>query len=159
MTARTILSFRRDGARLLQEITQERALRGILRTSHFCMSAEGSDSQFARQSSAGASTMRYALRDSSLIRNWHPHVYFDAESRQEALQLRQAIEMQLAGKLEMGRFHEVLVGPGRSGATQLGIATGDFARVRNAGRLRPPQHGRSVAGPPTQTCGLARPTS
>jgi aromatic ring-cleaving dioxygenase len=74
-------------------------------------------------------TMPSELRDSSLIRSWHAHVYFDAGSRQEALELRQAIETQLAGKLEMGRFHEKPVGPHPMWSYQLGITTVELARV------------------------------
>jgi aromatic ring-cleaving dioxygenase len=73
--------------------------------------------------------MPTALRDASLIRNWHAHVYFDAQSRQEAQQLRQAIETQLADQVEVGRFHEKAVGPHPKWSYQLGIGTADFARV------------------------------
>lgn len=73
--------------------------------------------------------MPLASRDSSLIRNWHAHVYFDVGSRQEALQLRQATETQLAGKLEMGRFHEKPVGPHPMWSYQMAIGTAEFARV------------------------------
>ena len=73
--------------------------------------------------------MPLVSRDSSLIRNWHAHVYFDVASRQEALQLRQAAEAQLAGKLEMGRFHEKPVGPHPMWSYQMAIGTAEFARV------------------------------
>lgn len=73
--------------------------------------------------------MPTALRDASVIRDWHAHVYFDAPSRQEALQLRQAIETQLADKVEVGRFHEKTVGPHPKWSYQLGIGAANFARV------------------------------
>ena len=45
----------------------------------------------------------------STIKDWHAHVYFNANSRDAALALRQRIE---AGfEMTMGRFHERPVGP------------------------------------------------
>ncbi len=46
------------------------------------------------------------LRPPSLIASWHAHVYFDAGSRDAAWALREAINIALAGRMEMGRFHE-----------------------------------------------------
>ena len=42
----------------------------------------------------------------STIQSWHAHVYFDADSRDAAWSLREVIEAELAGRIEMGRFHE-----------------------------------------------------
>lgn len=85
-------------------------------------------------------SMSSALRDSSLIRNWHAHVYFDAGTREQAWQLRVAAEAQLAGKVAVGRFHERPVGPHPMWSYQLEIGTADFAQVMgwlalNHGRL------------------------
>ena len=47
----------------------------------------------------------------SLIGSWHAHVYFDGASRDRAWALREVIQRELAGLIEMGRFHEKPVGP------------------------------------------------
>jgi aromatic ring-cleaving dioxygenase len=69
------------------------------------------------------------LRNPSIIRNWHAHVYFDAASRQDAWALRETIEAQLADRVEIGRFHEKPVGPHPLWSYQLGISTLEFPRV------------------------------
>lgn len=69
------------------------------------------------------------LRDASLIRDWHAHVYFDAATRADAWALRTRIEAELAGRMQMGRFHERPVGPHPMWSYQLGIAAADFAHV------------------------------
>ena len=48
-------------------------------------------------------------QDIAVIEDWHAHVYFDADTAEAARALRQAIESRFA--VEMGRFHERLVGP------------------------------------------------
>lgn len=73
--------------------------------------------------------MTAALRDVSLIQSWHAHVYFDASSTLPALQLRQAIGAALAGRVELGRFHEKPVGPHPMWSYQLAFATAQFAYV------------------------------
>lgn len=47
----------------------------------------------------------------SLIRDWHAHVYFDAGSRETAWILRETIAGSLAPHVQIGHFHERLVGP------------------------------------------------
>ena len=47
--------------------------------------------------------------DTSAITNYHAHVYFDAESRERAYALRERITERF--DIQMGRFHEKLVGP------------------------------------------------
>ncbi len=47
--------------------------------------------------------------DSTQIKDWHAHVYFDPASRDAAWALRERIEQAFA--IEMGRFHEKPVGP------------------------------------------------
>lgn len=49
--------------------------------------------------------------DPSIIDSWHAHVYFEASTRETAWVLRRTIEIEMAGKMEMGRFHEKPVGP------------------------------------------------
>lgn len=43
------------------------------------------------------------------IRSYHAHVYFDADTRDEARRVREAIEARF--DVEMGRWHEKPVGP------------------------------------------------
>jgi DOPA 4,5-dioxygenase len=65
----------------------------------------------------------------SLIRSWHAHVYFDAASRDAAWALRQAIETELAGVIELGRFHDKPVGPHPMWSYQLAFEPDRFAEV------------------------------
>ena len=65
----------------------------------------------------------------SLIESWHAHVYFDAASRDAAWALREAIQADLAGRFEMGRFHEKPVGPHPMWSYQLAIPAANFAHV------------------------------
>ena len=69
------------------------------------------------------------LLDPSLISHWHAHVYFDASTRDAAWSLREAIEAELAGRVQMGRFHEKTVGPHPMWSYQLGVAAADFSHV------------------------------
>lgn len=65
----------------------------------------------------------------SIIESWHAHVYFDAASRDAAWALREVIQAELAGRFEMGRFHEKPVGPHPMWSYQLAIPAADFAHV------------------------------
>jgi len=65
----------------------------------------------------------------SAITSWHAHVYFDAVSRDAAWALRDTVAAALAGRVEIGRFHEKPVGPHPMWSYQLAFAPGDFARV------------------------------
>jgi len=69
------------------------------------------------------------IRDPSVIGSWHAHVYFDASSRDAALALRTTIETALAGRIELGRFHEKPVGPHPMWSYQLAFPAGSFAHV------------------------------
>lgn len=69
------------------------------------------------------------LLDPALIRDWHAHVYFDAESRDAAWALRETIARELAGRVEIGRFHERPVGPHPVWSYQLAFGTADFSHV------------------------------
>ncbi len=65
----------------------------------------------------------------SLIESWHAHVYFDAERREAARALRTVIETELAGQIELGRFHDRPVGPHPIGSYQLAFPAAGFAAV------------------------------
>jgi len=67
--------------------------------------------------------------DPSVIESWHAHVYFDASSRDAALALRATIEAELAGRIELGRFHEKPVGPHPMWSYQLAFPAAGFAHV------------------------------
>ncbi len=68
------------------------------------------------------------LQPSSIV-SWHAHVYFDAGSRDPAWALREIIQTELAGLMEMGRFHEKPVGPHPMWSYQLAIEPGNFPNV------------------------------
>jgi DOPA 4,5-dioxygenase len=68
-------------------------------------------------------------RDPTAIESWHAHVYFDAERRDAAWALRGLIEQALAGRFEMGRFHERPVGPHPMWSYQLAFAPAEFAFI------------------------------
>ncbi|KQP13310.1 DOPA 4,5-dioxygenase family protein [Pseudorhodoferax sp. Leaf267] len=70
-----------------------------------------------------------SLRAPSLIQDWHAHVYFDAATRDDAWHLRETITAELAGRMQMGRFHEKPVGPHPMWSYQLAIAAADFPFV------------------------------
>ena len=65
----------------------------------------------------------------SLIKSWHAHVYFDAASRDAAWALHEVIIAELAGTIEMGRFHEKPVGPHPMWSYQLAFPAASFAHV------------------------------
>ena len=65
--------------------------------------------------------------DPSIIDSWHAHVYFDASSRDAAWALRETIEAELAGRMEMGRFHERPLGPHPMWSYQLAFPAAGFA--------------------------------
>jgi DOPA 4,5-dioxygenase len=69
------------------------------------------------------------LRDHSIIESWHAHVYFDSASRSKAWALRETIEVELAGQVEIGRFHEKPVGPHPMWSYQLALSPGNFSQV------------------------------
>ena len=65
--------------------------------------------------------------DISSIQDWHAHVYFDAASRDAALALRAAVEARF--EMEMGRFHEKLVGPHPCWSYQVAFQPKVFAEI------------------------------
>ena len=62
------------------------------------------------------------------ITGWHAHVYFDADSRDEAAALYDAVKTELADT-ELGRFHERPVGPHPVWNFQIAFAPEQFATV------------------------------
>ena len=67
--------------------------------------------------------------DLSIIDSWHAHVYFEASSRDAAWALREVIEKELVGRMEMGRFHEKPVGPHPMWSYQLAFPAASFSHV------------------------------
>jgi aromatic ring-cleaving dioxygenase len=67
--------------------------------------------------------------DPSIIASWHAHVYFDASSRDAAQALRETIQTELAGRMDLGRFHERPVGPHPMWSYQLALSPADFPHV------------------------------
>jgi DOPA 4,5-dioxygenase len=65
----------------------------------------------------------------TVIDSWHAHVYFDATRRDAAWALREVITTELAGLIEMGRFHEKPVGPHPMWSYQLAFAAANFSHV------------------------------
>ena len=65
----------------------------------------------------------------SIILSWHAHVYFDAQSRDAAWTLRETIAVELAGQIELGRFHEKPVGPHPMWSYQLAFPAARFSHV------------------------------
>ncbi|MCW5654689.1 DOPA 4,5-dioxygenase family protein [Hydrogenophaga sp.] len=68
-------------------------------------------------------------RNPSHIHSWHAHVYFDAASRDAAWALRELVGLELAARVEMGRFHERPVGPHPAWSYQLAFEPANFSHV------------------------------
>jgi aromatic ring-cleaving dioxygenase len=69
------------------------------------------------------------LLDPSIIASWHAHVYFDAGSREAAWALRETVQAELPGRLQIGRFHEKPVGPHPMWSFQMAFAAAEFSDV------------------------------
>jgi DOPA 4,5-dioxygenase len=69
------------------------------------------------------------LLEPQTIVSWHAHVYFGAASRDAAWTLRHQIATGLAGRIELGRFHERPVGPHPQRSYQLAFEPDQFAFV------------------------------
>jgi len=63
----------------------------------------------------------------SAIRDYHAHVYFDADSRESARALRDEIEANF--NIEMGRWHEKRVGPHPRWSYQVKFRADTFATL------------------------------
>ena len=72
--------------------------------------------------------LRYGeLMSESSIRNFHAHIYYDAEEVELAKQLAAAAHERFG--LAVGRFHLGPVGPHPRGSVQLTVPTDDFGDV------------------------------
>ena len=67
--------------------------------------------------------------DTSVIQDWHAHVYFDAESRDAAKALRDVVAAEFGDRVTLGRFHERPVGPHPRWSYQIAFAPSEFAKV------------------------------
>ena len=65
----------------------------------------------------------------SIIASWHAHVYFDAPTRDAAWATRELVAAELAGRTQIGRFHEKPVGPHPMWSFQVAFAAAEFAHV------------------------------
>lgn len=62
-----------------------------------------------------------------VVLDWHAHVYFDADTLEQARAL--CLQAAQALPVAVGRMHEKPVGPHPRWSCQLGFAPDDFARV------------------------------
>jgi DOPA 4,5-dioxygenase len=62
--------------------------------------------------------------DPSRIVDYHMHVYYDAETRERAAQLRSWVEQRFT--VRMGRWHDVPVGPHPTSMYQIAFAPDQF---------------------------------
>jgi DOPA 4,5-dioxygenase len=67
--------------------------------------------------------------DPSIITGWHAHVYFEAASRDAAWAMRETVQAELAGHVQIGRFHEKPVGPHPMWSFQVAFDANEFAGV------------------------------
>jgi len=67
--------------------------------------------------------------DVSRITSWHAHVYFDAASRDTAREFREVVIKQFGDRVQMGRFHERLVGPHPRWSYQIAFEPMQFSDV------------------------------
>jgi DOPA 4,5-dioxygenase len=67
--------------------------------------------------------------DPSIIESWHAHVYFTASSREAAWALRESVQNELDGQMELGRFHEKPVGPHPMWSYQIAFQSDSFLYV------------------------------
>ena len=72
------------------------------------------------------STMQPDLRH---ISSWHAHVYFDADSRDDASALRGVVASQFGDRVQIGRFHERPVGPHPRWSFQIEFLPVEFSAV------------------------------
>lgn len=67
------------------------------------------------------------MQSDEAIESYHAHVYFDADSREPAQALREEIEARF--DVEMGRWHEKLVGPHPRWSYQVAFKPELFATI------------------------------
>jgi DOPA 4,5-dioxygenase len=67
--------------------------------------------------------------DTAAIASWHAHVYFDAASRDAAWAFRETVDARFGTIVELGRFHERLVGPHPAWSYQIAFDAARFDEV------------------------------
>lgn len=67
------------------------------------------------------------VQDIDSITGYHAHVYYDAESKAAAAELREAIEARF--DVRLGRWHDRPVGPHPSWSYQIAFAPALFAEI------------------------------
>lgn len=67
--------------------------------------------------------------DVSAVTSWHAHVYFDASSRDAAFAFREEVLARFGDIVDMGRFHERLVGPHPQWSYQIAFQAAHFAEL------------------------------
>jgi len=65
--------------------------------------------------------------DPALITGYHAHIYYDAESRETAARLRQAVGEQF--NTQLGRWHDDAVGPHPISMYQIAFTASEFPKV------------------------------
>jgi DOPA 4,5-dioxygenase len=64
-----------------------------------------------------------------LVDSWHAHVYFNADSRDAAWNLREQVIAHFGDTVDMGRFHERPVGPHPQWSYQIAFAPAALHQV------------------------------
>jgi aromatic ring-cleaving dioxygenase len=72
-------------------------------------------------------SMEEGFADPGRIRSYHAHIYYDPETRKEAERLREGIGANF--KVELGRWHDELVGPHPTSMYQVAFAVDEFPRL------------------------------
>ena len=67
------------------------------------------------------------MRDASEISGYHAHIYFDPATKPVALAIREAIAARFT--VELGRVHDVPVGPHPIAMYQVAFATDELAKI------------------------------
>lgn len=65
--------------------------------------------------------------DPALITGYHAHIYYDAQTRETAARLRQAVGEQF--NTQLGRWHDDAVGPHPISMYQIAFAASEFPKV------------------------------
>jgi DOPA 4,5-dioxygenase len=66
--------------------------------------------------------------DTDMIQSYHAHVYYDAETKETAARLREAVEARF-DDITMGRWHDKPVGPHPHWSYQIAFETELFAEL------------------------------
>ncbi|MDJ0599208.1 MAG: DOPA 4,5-dioxygenase family protein [Crocosphaera sp.] len=63
------------------------------------------------------------------INGFHAHVYYDTDSKHQALGLREEIEKKFAQKIQLGRCHDKPVGPHPTNSYQIAFSPDYFGLI------------------------------